>query len=289
MHLAGQKTVVLLPPNATMERSYLMPASHPSARQSQILWSNSSVSRQALGYSSGGKGLQSDAVISQYPKDEELIVDLLPGSVLYIPMGWGHQTFNSGGPSISVAVTTYPAVDPRGKEYSAASLMGEFLGEVRNEFVAAIVDSATSMAPLHVWAGMRRASRLLIITLLGKDETQNFLDAWMQQRWQPLLEAMGVHPDPVPAHFCQKAPEKEPSAGIRKMALALRRLAKDAGPALELLTLRQRIGDLLDMLPRPVVPRIAEGERRLTAAEVLGFLLQSLISCEKAYAAGSGI
>ena len=95
VHLAGEKTVILLPPNATMEQSFMLPSAHFSKRQSQILWTNSSSNRRPRGFASGAQGLPSDLAAKNYPSQQEIHVALHPGSVLFIPMGWGHQTFTT--------------------------------------------------------------------------------------------------------------------------------------------------------------------------------------------------
>ena len=286
VHLAGQKTVVLLPPNATFERSFIFPKDHFGTRHSQLLWTNATASREPMGFSSGGPDLPSAEAAAAYPRSEELHAVLQPGDVLFMPLGWGHQTFTSlEGASLSAAFSHYPAVDPRGRGYDPNLLESTLIGDRMEALVVGSVEQARTTDPLDVWASLRHSCGILASLLLGGKEAQQYLSLWKRQRWYPLFTAWGL-PDgeeqlPIPADLCRPRPAKakKPHAGITDFVVAIRRVAADAGSATEALVVRQRLGDVLDSVYRPVATIIAQRmQDTYTAEQVASFLVRSVSS-----------
>ena len=277
-HLAGRKTVILLPPEHVMNSTHLMPSIHPAGRQSQLAWSSSESDRTVTGFSTAK---QSELVPVPYPYDVERRVTLKPGDVLLIPSCWGHQTFTPKryGASVSFAMNFLPAVHPDTLPGGKAPPM---LKETLNAAVTAILTHSDILSkPAGSWSLLRELGRSVIRDLWPDEHEQSaFLREWHSQRWAPQYSSLGADPDwPLPTAVCQAPPAAAKEALAEATALLSAHChnwgaqlgAGAAGPYM-----RYEAGSVLDFMPTSVLrsmhkalsSSVAEGAGTKSAWEI---------------------
>jgi len=193
LHIDGDKSIVLSPPDAVVRSAHLFPKQHPAARQSQLRWSGPGTDRTMNGFTTA-VGSDGDRPPPMYTHLGEKVVRLRRGDVLYLPAYWGHQTFGGNTPTVSLALWFFPtAVDPRRRPQTDATAQREG-GFHDARMAAARAAIGVSPSPALIWAAMRSLGEAVVKRAFDVNETGagTYIEEWRNQRWRPQFGGLGI-------------------------------------------------------------------------------------------------
>eukprot|EP01047_Picozoa_sp_COSAG01_P005532 COSAG01_NODE_190_length_22595_cov_16.442301_18_plen_539_part_00 len=245
-HLYGNKEIILVPPPAMIDQAHVVPFIHPSARQSQIAWTDKHSSRLPSGFDTGAD------VQNDYDPSVELRVTLRPSDVLLLPSHWGHQTFTPGpGISVSVALWFFPFRIPGRKEPKLPlDLRGDGYDRARNGAMNEMLQHATSLKT--AWGMLSALGVRLAADIAGSDEGGKTLRVtWLHQRWRPLYGSLDSKGDSqIPRILCDTSGLSAPHTvdAAHRLANHVRELGKWYSVKYRAATLRGEVMDILDKI-----------------------------------------